>query len=295
VRRLGLPKSQSQRWSTRRPASRRRRTVTGTPPRIPFFAQTTGPVPRHGRSPVAGYRLPPGDRAPDSDPTYWISEEPIALADIAFGDLVREYPQTGVWPLLWAPSEDPQGYIQHAGDADLVDTVNVEDRLRHRWETYAPVNLAAIEPYDATFPGLAHGPAATADLPGDPFADLTATAARLMLVACNRPADAVALIGALTAETSGTTISAMLRAWEERFQATLIAVGLREAWISIQAPPTDPDEALHLAAEHWTFCPPEGTGQPGSLRSIASALLGHATERQAIAHDLTPTRWRIAW
>jgi hypothetical protein len=112
---------------------------------------------------------------------------------------------------------------------------------------------------------------------------------------CNRPADAVALIGGLTAQTSGTTISAVLRTWEERFESTLIAIGLREAWLSIQAPPTDLDQALQLAAEHWIFCPPEGSAEAGTLRSVASALLGPPPDRRAIAQDLTPTRWRIAW
>jgi hypothetical protein len=56
----GYPRAELRAFSTRRPASRRRRTVPGTPPTIPFFAQTIGAVPRDGRPTIAA-------RDPDAD------------------------------------------------------------------------------------------------------------------------------------------------------------------------------------------------------------------------------------
>ncbi len=92
-----------------------------------------------------------------------------------------------------------------------------------------------------------------------------------MIVPCNRPADCVALIGGLAVEADTAGISAVIRSWEERFGAVLVAVEPSTATLAVTAPPTTPEQALAVAAERFAFCPPE-TVEPGSLQQYASLL-----------------------
>jgi hypothetical protein len=102
-----------------------------------------------------------------------------------------------------------------------------------------------------------------------------------MIVACNRPADCVVLIGGLAVEVDPAEISAVVRSWEERFGAVLVSAEPRLATLAVTAPPTSPEQALAAAAERFAFCPPEPV-EPGSLQEHASLL------RSASA-------WPVAW
>jgi hypothetical protein len=134
-------------------------------------------------------------------------------------------------------------------------------------------------PFGDTFPGLT--PPLADRVAPDPFAALAAAGATqdyLMIVPCNRPADAVAIIGGLACETDGETITAVLRSFEERHAANLVAI--EPSLARLAAPPiTDHDRALRLAAELWAFCPPD---EPLEIDAIANQLTTppHPTDGQ---------------
>ncbi|GAB2964990.1 hypothetical protein GCM10023080_027890 [Streptomyces pseudoechinosporeus] len=49
--------------------------------------------------------------------------------------------------------------------------------------------------------------------------------------------------------------SAVVRDWEHRFGARVVAVGFSTLHLSVAAPPANEHEALLVAAEHFAFCP----------------------------------------
>jgi hypothetical protein len=102
------------------------------------------------------------------------------------------------------------------------------------------------------------------------------TAPRLALSPNRRSADAPADIGwsgAVNHENDTARHSAVLRSWEERFGARLVAVGTATLHLSVAAPPVDPEHALHVAAEHFAFCPDNVWQGAGSLTRYADTLV----------------------
>jgi hypothetical protein len=277
---------------------RPRRTAEPPASPIPFFAKRSGGVPSFRRPTIAGVRLPPGGRAPDSLPSYWISDEPLEAAGEAAATIARAFAETGLWPLLWPWDEDPAAYLDQPIEPDRVDAIDVEAVLRRGWDRLAAHPAGLVGPVGPRFPGLAPGsridPAATRD----PFqlSELLSVAARLMIVPCNRPADCVALIGGLAVEADAADISAVIRSWEERFGAVLVAVEPSLATLAITAPPRGPEQALAAAAEQLAFCPPESV-EPGALEQLASILLGQAALREAARFPptLSDSVWPVAW
>jgi hypothetical protein len=103
------------------------------------------------------------------------------------------------------------------------------------------------------------------------------------------------LIGGLAAEIDGPVISAVLRSWEERFGAVLIAIEPSYAVLSITAPPDDTDQALTLAAERWAFCSqPEGA-RPDAVQAIAAQLIGEPSPVRLAHSQLTPRLSPLSW
>lgn len=49
--------------------------------------------------------------------------------------------------------------------------------------------------------------------------------------------------------------SAVVRDWEHRFGARVVAVGFSTLHLSVASPPVEEHEALLVAAEHFAFCP----------------------------------------
>ena len=283
-----------RRVTPRRP----RRTAEPPASPIPFFAKRSGGVPSARRPTIAGVRLPPGRRAADWLPSYWISDEPLEAAAEAAASIARAFAETGLWPLLWPWDEDPAAYLDQPIEPDRVDGIDVEAVLRRGWDRLATHPAGLVEPVGPRFPGLAAGSLVDPAAARDPFrlAELLGGAARLMIVPCNRPADCVALIGGLAVEVDGAEISAVVRSWEERFGAALVAVEPSLATLAITAPPDTPEQALAAAAEQLAFCPPETVG-PGILEQLASILIGQAAPPVAgrFPPTLSASVWPVAW
>jgi hypothetical protein len=101
--------------------------------------------------------------------------------------------------------------------------------------------------------------------------------ARVGLVRCRRPADAIAVAGWQGAinRVSSAEVSAVLRSWEERFG--IVVAGLTFATISllIPRPPRDDAHALRLAAEVAALCPDQlWQGDVESLEELSRLLVG---------------------
>ena len=244
---------------------------------VPYFARRTGAIPRSGHVSAAGLPLGKGSRRPSFAPAYWVSNEPVDDAAALAGRFAQAFPQTGVWPLLWLCEEDPDAYLEQPGDADLVDATPVESVL--------PRPLADASP-----------PAPAQDL--SPFARLPAIdRARLLLVPCNRPADAIAVIGGLACEMTGPEISAVIRSWEERFSAVLVAAEPSLAWLAVESPPRELEQASMLAAEFDAFCPRPPDDELETVTKLAAAMTAADSARQPATAGWGMHRhlWPVGW
>ncbi|MEU8489531.1 DUF4253 domain-containing protein [Streptomyces sp. NPDC048641] len=66
----------------------------------------------------------------------------------------------------------------------------------------------------------------------------------------------------------------MVRDWEVRFGARVVAVGFSTLHLSIATPPVRAEDALAVAAEHFAFCPDNiWQGSYPDLASYADDLI----------------------
>jgi hypothetical protein len=104
------------------------------------------------------------------------------------------------------------------------------------------------------------------------------TRPRLGLVPVGRGADVPAAIGwsgAINHLPDAGVLSAVLRSWEDRFGARLLALETDRLHLSVAAPPRTTAEALAVAAEHFALCPDTVWQGYGTLRGYAEeGLLG---------------------
>ncbi len=248
-----------------------------------------------------GTALPPGrmitpDEGTGVEPRLWLSEGPAPAGLWARVLGAR----AGLWPLLlipvdgdgdcrpWATGElYPQG-MSAPGDHDPYAL------LARWWQRHtAPdkdddpssraARLAVTAPFGETWPGPAPARAdvAGADRTAVEWSDFLASLhpeARLGLVAAECGADTLAALGwqgPVNHEGDTATCAAVVRSWEERFGARVVAIGFDTLHLSVAAPPTSHAEALAVAAEHFAFCPDnieQGAGPP-SLNAYAERLV----------------------
>ena len=107
-------------------------------------------------------------------------------------------------------------------------------------------------------------------------------AARLGLVRCQRPADAVAVAGWLGAinVTGPAEVAAVLRSWEERFGAVLAGLGFDTLTLLVPHPPVDERQAAPIAAEIAALCPDAlWQGPATTIAGLARTLVGQPVWR----------------
>ena len=236
-------------------------------------------VPKSGTPRVGGIRLPRGSRCP----AHWASDAPVESPYRLAARLAAAFPKTGLWPLLWIGTDDPDAYVVTTGDVGKVDRLDAEEVLQRAWEEFA----GNTPPFDE-FPGLA--PARRPSAPAAPFGILeddpidNGAGVELMwlvLVPVDRPADAMTVMGTFPTETlSDERISAVLRSWEDRFGAVLTALGPGEIAVSVPSPPEGTEQTLRIAAEHFALG--QGNTAPAALPEYARGLEG-------------ATVWRLGW
>ncbi|KOG35086.1 MULTISPECIES: DUF4253 domain-containing protein [Streptomyces] len=142
-----------------------------------------------------------------------------------------------------------------------------------------------VAPFTAGWPGLA----AAQPLDTDPDRAAATVAemltepgfwldeARPALVPARRSADIPAVIGwggPLNHENDVARLCTVLRSWEDRFGARVIALTFDQLVVSVAAPPKTLEEAEAVAAEHFAFCPDNiAQGSHGTLREYAEKAL----------------------
>jgi hypothetical protein len=240
----------------------------------------------------------------------WVSDGPATAGLWTW--LRAEHTRTGLWPLLLVP--DPydgefrpwvSGALTHApfSWAREVFPERMSSPASHDpagllaqwWTTYTTVDeeddivdndehLAVTAPFGKTWPGPAPSRETMTD-PGQLAAEF-ATAflgdgplARLGLVAAASGAEALTAVGwagPCNYDTDTAKFSAVVRDWEHRFGARVVAVGFSTLHLSVASPPADGREALLVAAEHFAFCPDniwQGSS-PYTLAAYAERIIG---------------------
>ncbi|MBM7054954.1 MULTISPECIES: DUF4253 domain-containing protein [Streptomyces] len=238
---------------------------------------------------ASGLDLPAGSLVdatldgPWHEPLLWYADGPATPRDWA--DLRAAGRRLGLlpvlvtggrrdqWPEDWDLCPDDTSYpgdhdaeevlagywADHVDDADdeLGDGAAADDHDEDSpapgssWPGLAPVPAQeAAEDADTVAAGLAGVIAADADawLGG----------ARIALVPARRSADIPAAIGwsgPMNHENDVARLCAVLRSWEDRYDARVVVLGFDTMIVSVGRPPATIEEARALAAEHYAFCP----------------------------------------
>ncbi|MCP9211507.1 DUF4253 domain-containing protein [Streptomyces cucumeris] len=213
-----------------------------------------------------------------------------------------EHTRSGLWPLLLEALDPGDAEFRPWGSGEVFPEQmsspanhDPADLLAQWWATYTTVDedddildtdrrLAVTAPFGQTWPGLAAGSEPTTN--PDQLAAEYAQAflaerpqTRLGLVAAASGAEALAVAGwegPCNYDNDTAKFSAVVRDWEQRFGARVVAVGFSTLHLSIAAPPVDEHEALLLAAEHFAFCPDniwQGS-RPYTLAAYAERIAG---------------------
>ncbi|MFF4537449.1 DUF4253 domain-containing protein [Streptomyces aureus] len=223
--------------------------------------------------------LPPGRGVPAGAPVLWYADKmPYAPLLDAWTRAQQQQDATGLRPVLCYADDD------HPRSLDLAEVaaVDLEAELEQEWHEHRRRQLARlaeppaapeipedlvdfIEPWEddpgppfGRWPGLA--PAALPAPCIDPdeaaraaiFAHLTHVGEpgiSLGLVKAARSADIPAVIG-WRAEAPLPLLCALLRSWEDRFGARVVAAIGSTLYVSVASPPRDEQQANHVALEH---------------------------------------------
>ncbi len=260
-------------------------------------------------SAVAG--LPPGSlitrpvrRRPwraRPEPLLWVSDGPVDAAALAS---YRDRPDLAAAGLQAVLLQERRGLEEWWRTKGLLpermsdpDDHPAEPVLCAFWNAVVPDpeeqgedGEELIAPFGRDWPGLAEPPSPARDGPEPEAAaraladDLIGTGflagPRLALVPAGRGADvptAMGWCGPGHHESDTARISAVLRSWEDRFGARLLALGFDELHVSVAAPPRTLAHALPVAAEHFAFAPDNIWQGAGSVRAYAEEAVVGAT------------------
>ena len=203
--------------------------------------------------------------------------------------------QTGLVPIL-APAgggDYLEAACQDPAAVADVDRVDAAALLERRWAECFPgpwqpgrewdgdrqwvEEMAA--PFTSRYPGLA--PAVDAAVAAEVLEAAAGSfpASRIVVVPADRPADVLPVLGWYPGDwacafpvPSPVGFAAVLRSWEERFGARLLAMTHDEACLLVERPPRGLDAALPVAAEHFVFCDEPAGRQP--VRTTAADIAG---------------------
>ncbi|MBO2452704.1 DUF4253 domain-containing protein [Actinomadura barringtoniae] len=237
--------------------------------------------------------LPPGDIVwPDPGfpqrqllerPAFWLSDDPVNGE--LWSALRAGHAESGLWPVLLDETDQPWAAGQVAPEPiDEIGKYHSGAFMSEVWADW--IEHADEDEHDDLAPFGRHcpGPAPA----GVPLDDPGAVADRyartlahrglsLGLAAVERGADAIAVIGwqgALNHNEWTAPMSAVVRGWEDRFGARVVAMGFNTLELSVAAPPVTVRHAVHVAAEHWAFCPDILFQGPGTLAGYAEEIRG---------------------
>ncbi|WP_285545827.1 DUF4253 domain-containing protein [Streptomyces lavendulae] len=227
------------------------------------------------------------------EPLLWLSDGPVDAPAAA-------YPApAGLLPVLLHDQYGPREWWRDGDHAEPdrcsePDDHDAETVLREWWDAVVPdpeegeEGAELIAPFGRAWPGTAR--------PGTPVEEPAAAVGavarellaqgwlgdgpRLALAPARRGADVPAAIGwrgPVNHDNDTARVCAVLRSWEDRFGARVLAIGFDRLDLSVAAPPRTLAEALPVAAEHFAFCPDNVWQGSGTVRDYAAeALVGAA-------------------
>lgn len=248
--------------------------------------------------------LPPGrtissEDGSGVDQSFWLSDGPAPAG--LWARICAEHARTGLWPLLLDSRDPDDSEFRPWASGELsperMSSPRAHDPaelLAQWWGEYTvtgedddmlpPGERAAVTaPFGQRWPGLAPARAAGPDPDKEAaeYAEFFASLrphVHLGLVPAASGADALTAVGwdgPANYDNDTAKFSAVLRTWEQRFGARVVAVGFDTLHLSIATPPTEPQHALLVAAEHFAFCPDniwQGS-RPHTLTSYAERLV----------------------
>ncbi|MCZ2525934.1 DUF4253 domain-containing protein [Streptomyces sp. HB2AG] len=249
--------------------------------------------------------LPPGrtvtsDEGHGGEQPLWLSDQPATAG--LWARVHAEHTRSGLWPLLLDPLDSDDDEFRPWGSGEIFPermsspaSHDPEGVLAQWWATYTAADedddmlsserrLAVTAPFGQNWPGLApgRGTATNADRLAAGYAQSFLSdhpQSRLGLVAAASGADALTAAGwsgPANYENDTAKFSAIVRDWERRFGARVVAVGFSTLHLSVAAPPTAEEDALLVAAEHFAFCPDnvwQGS-RPCTLAGYAKRITG---------------------
>jgi hypothetical protein len=172
------------------------------------------------------------------------------------------------------------------GDIAAVAADSLVHHGGHAEPAIAPAPVTPPGP--PPFPGLAPAQHQALAPAGLQAALAALEPARIGLVEASRAADVLAVVGWGEADgygddPAGVWMGAVLRSWEDRFGAYLLAVDDLRIKLAVERPPRTIEEATAIAAEQWATCtscgPDAGVEDDGrygltDIPGIAAALPG---------------------
>ncbi|GLW69641.1 hypothetical protein Kpho02_19400 [Kitasatospora phosalacinea] len=219
--------------------------------------------------------LPPGHLESWGTVDVWLSNELPQDIEHLWRLLLDQSHATGLFPLLCWPDSQGQPHDLAGVDAIRLESKLAADFLEYRrqrlpfWSQPMPMEMPEdVEPWPhdpgppfVSWPGLAPSSPVTADssIPTQTAARTVAglvdthwyglNECRLALVPAQRGADIPAVLG-WKADAPIELLCALLRSWEERFGAQVVAMFGSELHVAVAWPPRSADQAELLALEH---------------------------------------------
>ena len=253
---------------------------------VPVRADRPGTLPSDGASDVLDVRLPPGRQVVSGSalPVAWLSDQSTEYVGEMIALLQERFDRTGLWPIS-VFGDGVEAWFGSPGGDEQTDpgTVDVEALLAATYEREVNgVDPDFLPPFGVNFPGLA-APATGRSLHslGRP---IKRPAARLALISCQRPSDAVLRIGWTGARNyyDSGELTAILRGLEDRFGAVLTDLGPDMMFLMPDRLPGSDAEVQALAGELIAVAPDELFQEVGDYDEF-SERLGRARP------------WRLWW
>lgn len=196
-------------------------------------------------------------------PVAWVTEEPVPDAGRAWLAICDMAADTGLRPVLDVPSAPggrPGESFYNPVDVADIGRVSAAAILARLWEEKAEdgdaLSTSQYQPFSGQFPGLAARSEEQLTRDDTLRALDSMPPAHICLVASNRPADLLAVIGWNITDRwdSALPVCAVLRSWEDRFGAQLLQIGpSAEIRLLVERPPRTIAAAQAIAAEQWAF------------------------------------------
>jgi hypothetical protein len=249
----------------------------------------TGRLPDEGPVRLGPVALPAGKLItgyPGMDHVAWVTTDPVPGSGRIWAALSELHPCTGLVPILvdspTSKIRDPLDLSQTEDprEADRLDASTVLEDMWRDWiplpEEDDPGSIEIRTPFTREFPGPAppeHAPLTPAERRH--VLDVVMPAACIGLVAVDRPADVLPVIGwdgLVNRGASPLALTAILRSWEDRFGARLVGVGDADLGLFVERPPRTLQAAQRIAAEQVVLAD-ECAGGARDIPGIAERLV----------------------